>query len=87
MKENNVQVIESENSNIEQTQDLKPEVAAIKEEPVLDDAYLEQTRFDVKPSLWQKIKNSKFIRMISYIMKIRVVLEFPTLPEGRGEIF
>jgi len=33
------------------------------------------------------IKNSKFIRMISYIMKIRVVLEFPTLPEGRGEIF
>ena len=87
MKENNVQVIESENSNTEQTQDLKPEVAAIKEEPVLDDAYLEQTRFDVKPSLWQKIKNSKFIRMISYIMKIRVVLEFPTLPEGRGEIF
>ena len=47
--------------------------------------YYEDTRIDVKPSLWQKIKNSKFVRTIRYIMKIRVVLEFPALPEGRGE--
>ena len=46
---------------------------------------MQDTRFDVKPTLWQKIKNSKFIRTIRYIMKIRVVLEFPALPEGRGE--
>lgn len=52
---------------------------------VLNDAYMQQTRFDVKPSLWQRIINSKFIRTIRYIMKIRVVLEFPALPEGRGE--
>lgn len=58
---------------------VQPEV----QEDVLSDAYMQQTRFDVKPSLWQKIKNSKFIRTIRYIMKIRVVLEFPALPEGR----
>lgn len=58
---------------------------AKEEEPVLSDAYMQQTRFDVKPSLWQRFKNSKIIRTIRYIMKIRVVLEFPALPEGRGE--
>ncbi len=48
--------------------------------------YMEQTRVDVKPSLWQRIKNSKFVRAISYIMKIKVVVEVPNaLPEGRGE--
>ena len=46
---------------------------------------MQETRFDVKPSLWQRVKNSKFVRTIRYIMKIRVVLEFPALPEGRGE--
>ena len=48
--------------------------------------YLEQTRVDVKPSLWQRFKNSKFVKAISYIMKIKVVVEVPNaLPEGRGE--
>ena len=47
--------------------------------------YIEETRFEVKPSLWQRIKNSKLVRKISYIMKIRVVLDMPALPEGRGE--
>ena len=48
--------------------------------------YVEQTRFEVKPSLWQRIKNSKIVRTIQYICKIRVVLSLPeALPEGRGE--
>ena len=48
--------------------------------------YFEQTRVEVKPSLWQRIKNSKVVKAISYIMKIRVVVEVPNaLPEGRGE--
>ena len=48
--------------------------------------YLEQTRVEVKPSLWQRIKNSKIVRAISYIMKIKVTIEVPNaLPEGRGE--
>ena len=47
--------------------------------------YIQETRFEVKPSLWQRIKNSKIIRAISYIMKIRVVLDKPALPEGKRE--
>ncbi len=39
----------------------------------------------MKISLWQRIKNSKLVRTINYILKIKVVLEFPALPEGRGE--
>ena len=48
--------------------------------------YIEQTRVEVKPSLWQRIKNSKIVRAIKYVMKIKVVIEVPNaLPEGRGE--
>ena len=48
-------------------------------------AFIEETRFEAKPSLWQRIKNSKFVRTIKYIMQIKVVLDYPALPEGRGE--
>ena len=47
--------------------------------------YQEQTTFEVKPSLWQRIKNSKLVRGIRYVLKIKVVLDCPALPEGRGE--
>ncbi len=50
--------------------------------------YIEETSFEAKPSLWQKIKNSKVVRAIKYAFKIRVVLQYPeALPEGRGENF
>lgn len=49
------------------------------------DNYFEETRFEAKPSLWQRFKNSKFVRTIRYIMQIRVVLDYPALPEGRDE--
>lgn len=48
-------------------------------------SFFEETRFETKPSLWQKLKNSKFMRTLKYIMQIRVVLDYPALPEGRGE--
>ena len=48
-------------------------------------SFFEETRVEAKPSLWQRIKNSKFVRTIKYIMQIRVVLDYPALPEGRGE--
>ena len=44
--------------------------------------YVEETRINVKPSLWQRFKNTKVIRAIRYVMKVKVVLEFPALPEG-----
>lgn len=47
--------------------------------------YIEETTFEAKPSLWERIKNSKVVRAIKYVMKIRVVLQYPALPEGRGE--
>ncbi len=50
-----------------------------------DSQYYEDTRIDVKPSLWERIKNMKLIRSIRYIMKIKVVLELPALPEGKVE--
>ena len=59
----------------------------VKPEAIVEnEQYMEQTRVNVKPSLWQRIKNSKVVRAISYIMKIKVVVEVPNaLPEGRGE--
>lgn len=70
-------------------QDDSNEVEAIlneiKEETPEEKTYFEQTRVEVKPSLWQRIKNSKIVRAISYAMKIKVVLQVPALPEGRGE--
>jgi hypothetical protein len=35
-------------------------------------AYIADTRVDVKPSLWQRIKNSKFGKAVSYILKIKI---------------
>ena len=61
----------------------------VVEQPVAEtteeDEYVKQTTFEVKPSLWQRIKNSKIIRAISHVMRIRVKLEIPALPEGRDE--
>ena len=50
--------------------------------------YEESVLFEKKPSLWQRIKDSKLGRAVSYVLKIRVrvKIELPNaLPEGRGE--
>lgn len=47
--------------------------------------FINETRIEVKPSLWSRIKNSRIARTISYIFKIRIVIDMPALPEGRGE--
>ena len=62
-------------------------VEPVEEENVAEevDTYFEETRFEVKPSLWQRVKNSKFVRTIRFIMQIKVVLDYPALPEGREE--
>lgn len=58
-------------------------VQAIEEE---QQEYVEQTTFEAKPSLWQRIKNSKVVRAIRTITKIRIKIEYAdALPEGRGE--
>lgn len=47
--------------------------------------YIEETRFEVKPSLWQRIKNSRLVRALAYITKIRIVIDVPSLPEGQNK--
>ena len=69
-------------------------IPAPQEEKIIQEAdqvaieneqYIEETRMEVKPSLWQRIKNSKFGRTVSKIMRIRIVVQIPTLPEGKEE--
>ena len=49
--------------------------------------YEQDTTFEVKPSLWQRFKNSKIVRAATFLFKIKVRIELPSnaLPEGRGE--
>ena len=62
------------------------EEVVVAEEKTEQEQYLEQTTFEVKPSLWQRIKRSKVVRALSYALKVKVKLELPNaLPEGRGE--
>ena len=86
------------NSIVEEPENAKEEKVVVAEESIteenvveeleqvvsnIEDTFLEETRFEAKPSLWQRIKNSKFVRTIKYIMQIRVVLDYPALPEGK----
>ncbi len=65
----------------EQPVEEKAEKETIQENQE-DVAYYEETRVEVKPSLWQRFKASKFVRTIKYIMKIKIVLEVPALPSA-----
>ena len=48
--------------------------------------YVEATTFEAKPSLWERIKQSKFVRAIRAITRIKIVFDYEdALPEGRGE--
>ncbi len=67
-------------------------INAIEEEPQPEvveqqqQQYEQAMTFEAKPSLWQRIKNSKFARAIKAITRIRIVLDYSdALPEGRGE--
>ena len=57
-------------------------------QPVVEEQqqYVQETTFEAKPSLWERIKKSKFVRAIKSITRIRIVLDYSdALPEGRGE--
>ncbi len=84
-QEDEIEEIKEENiENIEEEPVINEPQNVVEPEP--QQQYFEQTRVEVKPSLWQRFKNSKFVKAISYIMKIKVVVQTPeALPEGRGE--
>jgi len=74
---------------IEETVDVEvnedTEIIEVDDSVEEDDQYYEDTRINVKPSFWERIKNMKIIRSIRYLLKIKVVLELPALPEGKVE--
>ena len=80
-------IIEEPIEPVVQTQEkVQKEIQREVEKEVQKQEYIEETTFEQKPSLWQKIKNSKLVRGIRYILKIKVVLDYSeALPEGRGE--
>ena len=68
---------------VEEVQEI---AAPVEEEVVQEDTYIEETRVEVKPSLWERIKQSKVGRAISMVFKIRIRVDMSNaLPEGRGE--
>ncbi len=73
------QIVEEPVQPIIETQ----EQAQVQAQNIAEQQYIQETTFERKPSLWQRIKNSKIVRAIKYVMKIRVVLDYPALPEGR----
>ena len=62
-------------------------IQAIEEANAVEEnnQYIEETQIMIKPTLWQRIKNCKVVRAIKMITKIRLKIEIPALPEGRGE--
>lgn len=47
--------------------------------------YQEQTSFEVKPKFWDRVKNSKFVKAVSSLLKIRIIVQVPNaLPEGNN---
>ena len=60
----------------------EPEVETTPEQQ----EYLQETTFEAKPSLWERVKRTKLGRAVNYIFRIRIRVELPNaLPEGRGE--
>ena len=94
--QNNIQEVSEnviEKGKKKKKEKRKENVCAIVEENATEESnseieeYKESIKFTSKPSLWQKIKNSKVVRVATYIFRIKIRLELPSnaLPEGRGE--
>jgi len=67
-------------------EEVKEEIVEEAVENVVEQAnYVQETTFEVKPSLWQRIKESKIGRAVRYAFRIRIVLDVPALPEAKNE--
>ena len=82
VQENVVQnVVETKKSRKEAKAEAKALAKAQKEQKA-QEKYMEETRVEVKPSLWQRFKQSKFVRTVRMVMRIRIVLDVPALPSA-----
>lgn len=79
----NIENIEEGKSNVEENEKSNNKIIeqSNNQDSFEDNQYLQETQLEVKPSLWERIKNMKIVRGIRYIMKIKVVLELPEMPE------
>ena len=77
--------VTKEEEKKEEIQENVPEQAEQQEEANTQtlEEYIEETRFEVKPSLWERIKQSKIVQAIKRLTRIKIVLDVPALPEGR----
>lgn len=92
---NNVEDEKKDNIAVAATEDITEEddIETLVEQNVDEiveeqqEQYVEETTFEAKPSLWQRFKNSKFVRAATYVFRIRIRIELPSnaLPEGKGE--
>lgn len=87
LKTENIEKAESQTNETVQEKNVSQVVEKDTEEDDVElQEYQESILFEKKPSLWQKIKNSKLGRAVSYVFRIRIRIELPdALPEGRGE--
>ena len=82
VQENVVQnVVETKKSRKEAKAEAKALAKAQKEQKA-QEKYMQETRVEVKPSLWQRFKQSKFVRTVRMVMRIRIVLDVPALPSA-----
>lgn len=83
--EKEVELIKEEKE--ESLEALIDETLSDTENTIIQEQYAKETTFEVKPSLWQRFKNSKFVKAATYVFRIKVRVELPSnaLPEGRGE--
>ena len=79
----NIENIEEGKSSVEENEKSNNKIIeqSNNQDSFEDNQYLQETQLEVKPSLWERIKNMKIVRGIRYIMKIKVVLELPEMPE------
>ena len=84
-----VDAFENAENEVEKTEELKIVEPVTNTEPTvetLQQEYIQDTTFEAKPSLWERVKRTKIGRAVNYIFRIRIRVELPNaLPEGRGE--
>ena len=88
--ENSTNVATVTNTKESQVTNTNKVTITEENEPILTQSeaeqYTEDTTFEARPGLWQRFKNSKFVKAIKAITRIRIVFDYSeALPEGRGE--
>lgn len=62
-------------------EDDAPMIVSLAEETVKEEVKYQPETFEVKPTLWQRLKKTKLARAIKFVLSIKIVVELPALPE------